>query len=358
MLTGRRAEILGLVVNEYIDTAAPVSSRALVDRHRLRVSSATIRNELARLEEEGYIAQPHTSAGRVPLDRGYRVYVEELMAEQPVSPDEQRTIEHQFHQAPAREEDWFSLAAHVLASAVANVAVIVRPRGQVAQLRHIQLVELQGETVLLVAVMDDGRVQQQVVVLGGIEDRATLAFRAERLNQRIAGAGAARVRGLLADESFDADDQRVLRAVADLIDAHHMAAETYVEGVRSALEQPEFSSVDRMLEAVRHLQAYELTHALPDPSELTAGATLVSIGSENADDWMHGWSVVMSNFGDHGTPAGTIAVIGPTRMRYGHTIPRVRYLASLMDALLHGTGMHGSGMPAPGTSASGMGTGR
>lgn len=337
MLTGRRAEILGLVVNEYIDTAAPVSSRALVDRHRLRVSSATIRNELARLEEEGYIAQPHTSAGRVPLDRGYRVYVEELMAELPVSADEQRTIEHQFHQAHARVEDWLSLAANVLAAAVANVAVIVRPRGQSAQLRHIQLVELQAETVLLVAVMADGRVQQQVVLLSGVEDRAALARRAERLNAHIAGAEAARVRALLGDDAMDADDHRVLRAVAELIEAHHMAAETYVEGVRSALEQPEFSSVDRMLEAVRHLQAYELTHALSAAGQIAAGATRVTIGSENADDWMHDWSVVVSTFGDPGAPAGTIAVIGPTRMRYGHTIPRVRYVASLMDALMHGT---------------------
>lgn len=346
MLTGRRAEILGLVVNEYIDTAAPVSSRALVDRHRLRVSSATIRNELARLEEEGYIAQPHTSAGRVPLDRGYRVYVEELMAELPVSADEQRTIEHQFHQAHARVEDWLSLAAHVLASAVANVAVIVRPRGQSAQLRHIQLVELQSETVLLVAVMEDGRVQQQVVLLSGIEDRAALASRAERLNARIAGA--TQVRALLLEETLDSDDQRVLRAVADLIEAHHVAAETYVEGVRSALEQPEFSSVDRMLEAVRHLQAYELAHALSTAGDLTHGATRVTIGSENADDWLHDWSVVVSTFGDPATPAGTIAVIGPTRMRYGHTIPRVRYVASLMDALMQGSGIPGSGMPISG----------
>lgn len=351
VLTGRRAEILGLVVNEYIDTATPVSSRALVDRHRLSVSSATIRNELARLEEEGYIAQPHTSAGRVPLDRGYRVYVEELMAELPVSPDEQRTIEHQFHQAHARVEDWLSLAAHVLAGAVANVAVIVRPRGQSAQLRHIQLVELQAETVLLVAVMDDGRVQQQVLVLGAAEDRAALALRGERLNGRVAGAEAAGVRSHLADEALDADDQRVLRAVADLIEAHHMAAETYVEGVRSVLEQPEFSSVDRMLEAVRHLQAYELTHALPPAGDLTHGATRVTIGSENADGWMHDWSVVVSAFGDQGMPAGTIAVIGPTRMRYGHTIPRVRYVAALMDALMHGAAVPGPGMPGSGMGA-------
>lgn len=334
MLTGRRAEILGLVVSEYIDTAAPVSSRALVDRHRLQVSTATIRNELARLEEEGYIAQPHTSAGRIPLERGYRLYVEELMAEQPVGADEQRTMAHQFHQAPARPEEWFSLAAHVLASSVANVAVIVRPRTQSA-VRHLQLVELQGETVLLVAVMDDGRVEQRVMQLSRAEERSALAARAERLNQRIGGSDATGVRLLADDETIDADDTRVLRTTADLIEAH-MAAEAYIEGVRSALEQPEFSSVDRMLEAVRHLQAYELARALPLPADIGPGTTRVMIGTENTDDWMHDWSMVVSSFGDALAPSGTIAVLGPTRMRYGYTIPRVRYVASLMNTLLHG----------------------
>src|SRR5262249_17011024 len=258
-----------LVINEYIDTAAPVSSRALVDHHGLQVSTATIRNELARLEEEGYIAQPHTSAGRVPLERGYRVYVEELMAEQPVGSAEQRTIEHQFHQTPARPEEWFSLAAHVLASAVANVAVIVRPRKQSA-VRHLQLVELQGETVLLVVVMDDGRVQQRVLQLSTAEARSGLAARAERLNVLISGSDAAVVRRIAEAPELDDDDERVLRATAELI-ASQVAAEAYVEGVRSALEQPEFSSVDRMLDAVRHLEAYELSRALPMPAELNPG---------------------------------------------------------------------------------------
>ncbi|MGE0228406.1 MAG: heat-inducible transcriptional repressor HrcA [Dehalococcoidia bacterium] len=335
MLTRRRTEILGLVVHQYIDTAAPVSSRALVTRHGLSISTATIRNELAKLEEDGYIAQPHTSAGRVPLDRGYRLFVEELMAEEPVGVDEQRTIEHQFHQSPARLEDWLSLAAHVLASAVSNVAVITRPSSTVAQLRHVQLVHLHDETALLVAVMDDGRVQQRIVQLSRSEDQDALTARASRLNARIADAEAPAVRAA-ADDLTDEDDQRLARLAADLIDEHRIAGETYLEGLRSALEQPEFASAERMLDAVRHLQAYELLRALPGPEDLRPGATRVMIGSENNDDWMHEWSVVTSSFGDYNGSLGTIAVLGPTRMRYGYTIPRVRYVASLVTALLHG----------------------
>ena len=337
VLTRRRTEILGLVVHEYIDTAAPVSSRALVSRHGLNVSTATIRNELARLEEDGYVAQPHTSAGRIPLDRGYRLFVEELMAEEPVGLDEQRTIEHQFHQAPARLEEWLSLAATVLAAAVANVAVITRPSNRLMRLRHVQLVHLHDETVLLVAVMDDGRVQERILQMSRTEAQDGLSARAARLNARIAGGDADAVR-TIADDLVDADDERVVRAVAELIEEHRIAGETYLEGLRSALEQPEFASADRMLEAVRHLQAYDLLRALPTPNELSPGATRVMIGSENGDDWMQDWSVVTSAFGDYSGPLGTIAVLGPTRMRYGYTIPRVRYVASLVSALLQGVG--------------------
>lgn len=335
MLTRRRTEILGLVVHQYIDTAAPVSSRALVARHGLNVSSATIRNELAKLEEDGYIAQPHTSAGRIPLDRGYRLYVEELMAEEPVGVDEQRTIEHQFHQAPARLEEWLSLAATVLSVAVSNVAVITRPSSRVARLRHVQLVHLHDETALLVAVMDDGRVQERIVQLTMTEDQDALTARASRLNTLIANAEATAVRAASVALT-DSDDRDLVHVVAELIDEHRIAGETYLEGLRSALEQPEFASADRMLAAVRHLQAYELLRALPAPDELLPGATRVMIGAENSDDWMHEWSVVTSVFGDYSGALGTIAVLGPTRMRYGYTIPRVRYVASLISALLHG----------------------
>ena len=115
MLTERRADILGMLVDEYIDTAVPVSSRALVSNPRLEVSSATIRNELAALEEDGYITHPYTSAGRVPSDRGYRLYVEALMAEEPLSASEQRTVEHQFHQVSGGLDEWLGLASTVLA---------------------------------------------------------------------------------------------------------------------------------------------------------------------------------------------------------------------------------------------------
>ncbi|MPZ98268.1 MAG: heat-inducible transcription repressor HrcA [Dehalococcoidia bacterium] len=334
MLTERRAAILRMVVSEYIRTAEPVSSKGLVDRHRLSVSSATIRNEFARLEEEGYITHPYTSAGRIPSDRGYRHYVESLMAEEPVGADEQRTIEHQLHQVLGGLDEWLSLTATILAAAVGNVAVVTRPRATGSRLKHLQLVELHGEATLLVAVMDDGRVRQRILPAREPAHQAQLTERAQRLNMWVAGADSVAVRALVTDD-LPPDEAVVLRAVSDLIDEERLAEETFLDGLRSVLQQPEFSSVDRMLEAVRQLEAYRVRSLLEHAAAGDlGGATRVLIGREHGDDTMQDWSVVVSNYGDAEGALGTIAVVGPTRMRYERTIPRVRYVSTLMSQLL------------------------
>src|SRR5579883_3448202 len=135
MLTERRAQVLRLIVSDYIETATPVGSEQIVKRHALEISPATIRNEMAKLEEEGYVSHPHTSAGRVPSDRGYRYYVEALMDEPSVHPDEQRRILHQFHQSTAELSEWLGLAASVLAQSLHNLAVVSAPRSASSRLK-------------------------------------------------------------------------------------------------------------------------------------------------------------------------------------------------------------------------------
>lgn len=336
MLSQRRADILNLVIDEYIDTATPVSSRALVDRHNLHLSTATVRNELARLEADGYITHPYTSAGRVPSNVGYRFYVEQLMAEEPVGVAEQRTIEHQFHQASPGYEDWLQLAASILSAAVGNVAVVARPQRVLPSLRHAQLVHLRPGAALLVAVMDDGSVQERIVAVPEIETQEGLTGRAERLNQRCSHAGAAPVRASAADLDDEYDRQLTLD-VAELLDEHAVATDLYIEGVRPALEQPEFDSTERILDAVQHLEAYHLRDALRLAGDARRRGARILIGDENPDDWLHEWTLVISRFDGPDGATGTVAVLGPTRMRYGHTIPRVRYVAALMSDLLQET---------------------
>ncbi|MBM3138932.1 MAG: heat-inducible transcription repressor HrcA [Chloroflexi bacterium] len=333
VLTERQAEILRLVVREYIETADPVSSRSLVEKHGLTVSTATIRNEMARLEEDGYISHPHTSAGRVPSERGYRHYVELLMSEDPVLPEEQRTIEHQLHQVLGGLDEWLSLAATILAASVGNVAVVTRPQTVGARLKHMQLVELHGESVLLVAVMDDGRVRQRVLPQRTPARQEQFNQRAVRLNAVIAGRGAAAIR-LAASELADGEEAAVVRAVAELVEEQRFTEETFLDGLRAVLEQPEFASADRMLHAVQQLEAYRVRRLLEQARAERVGITRVLIGREHGDEGMLEWSVVVSNYGDAAGSIGTVAVLGPTRMRYERTIPRVRYVATLMGHLI------------------------
>jgi heat-inducible transcriptional repressor len=335
VLTERQAAILSMVIDEYIETAEPVSSKALVDRRHLDVSTATIRNEMARLEREGYITHPYTSAGRVPSDRGYRTYVEGLMAEVPVAETERRTVEHQLHQVLGGLEEWLSLTATILSTLVGNVAVVTRPRTVAARLRNAQLVQLTPDTALLVAVMDDGRVRQRLMTLAQPVTQEVLNERAARLNRRLAGTDSPAAQAFAA-ELVDVDDVATARAVGELINEQRIAEETYLDGLSSALRQPEFADVDRMLEAVEQLRAYRL-RALLEPAtgaESDPGTIRVVIGSEHGDETMQEWSVVVARYGDEDA-RGMVAVIGPTRMPYQRTIPRVRYIAGLMGQLLH-----------------------
>ncbi len=333
MLTERRESLLGLVVDEYVETATPVSSRALVARHRLGVSPATVRNELAKLEAEGYITHPHTSAGRVPSDRGYRYYVELLMAEEPLEQDEARTIAHQFHQAEQSLDEWLTLAAAVLASAVANAVVVTRPHSPLPRVRNVQLVQLRTDAALLVAVLDDGAVRERVLPLATPADQAELHARAERLGEHVTGQSAAHIRSV-AESIEDAELAAAAITVAELAEEHRSWQETYLEGLPALLAQPEFASGERMLDAVRRLESYQVGRLLERAEPAAPGDTRVVIGSENPDAEMQDWSVVVSRYGDDDA-TGTVAVVGPKRMHYERTIPRVRFVAALMGSVLH-----------------------
>src|SRR5437867_715252 len=187
MLSERRENLLNLIVEEYVESAVPVGSKSIVEKHRFPYSSATVRLEMARLEDEGFIGQPHTSAGRVPSDKGYRYYVESLMAEEQLAADEREMIRHQFHQAERDLEEWFQLAAAVLAHSVRNFAVVTSPRSRETRLRHIQLVALQELSALLVVVLQEARIRQQVLNFTQPVDQDVLNAVANRLNAAYGG---------------------------------------------------------------------------------------------------------------------------------------------------------------------------
>jgi len=339
MLTERRSALLNTIVEEYVDTALPVGSQYIVRKHRMPVSPATVRLEMARLEEDGFIIQPHTSAGRVPSDKGYRYYVEALMAEEAIPLEARETIRHQFHQAERAMEQWFQLAAAVLAHSVSNFAVVTSPRSRETRLRHVQLVSLQETSLLCVVVLNEARVRQQVLTLHEPVGPEALAPVVGALNERLAGLSLAAIRRLPAGQAGLAEPAReldalVLGAVADLMEEEALAVgDVFRDGVREVLSQPEFAHSDRILDLIDVLEQRTLSAAIP-VRELGEDRVGVVIGAENSHEAMRECSVVVARYGSEEGASGIVAVLGPTRMRYARTIPTVRYLASLLGELI------------------------
>jgi heat-inducible transcriptional repressor len=349
MLTERRGRILSLIVEDYVDSALPVGSETVVRRHRLGVSPATIRNEMAKLEEEGYISHPHTSAGRIPTETGYRYYVESLMEEEDLPWEEKQTILHQFHQAGREWEDWLHLAVAILATSARNMAVVTVPRSSQCRLRHIELVSVQDLTALLVLVLEETRVRQHVLSLPESLTQSELTEVAHRLTQLYGGLTAAQIRATAAPLS--PLEEQVVQAVLELILAEDEAAneEAYLEGLQHVLAQPEFSRSDKILALLEALDERNLTRNIPFRRLADVGVKVI-IGSEHlalgrsalagpGPGWteaMRECSVVVARYGVPGALNGALAVLGPTRMHYPRTISTVRYVSSLMSELLEG----------------------
>ncbi len=332
MLTERRSTLLNLIVEEYVDTALPVGSKYIVSKHDMPVSSATVRAEMARLEELGYISQPHTSAGRVPSDKGYRYYVESLMAEETLAWEERETIRHQFHQTERAMEQWFQLAAAVLAHSVSNFAVVTSPHSTETRLRHVQLVPLHELSALCVVVLNEARIRQQVLAFRDPVNEEMLLSASNRINQQFGGLTQYELVRLPAAASEV--DSVVSRAVLDLMDEESLAlGDVFRDGVREVLSQPEFSRSDRMLDIIDVLEQRTLSSAIPIRQLSQEGISVV-IGSENNNESLRECSLVLARYGHAGGPTGVVAVLGPTRMRYSRTIPTVRYLATLLGDMM------------------------
>ncbi len=332
MLNDRRATLLDLIVQDYVASAVPVGSQSIVRRHHVPFSSATVRNEMARLEEDGFITHPHTSAGRVPSDKGYRYYVETLMEEEILDPQQRETIRHQFHQAERALEEWFQLAAAILAQTIDNFAVVTAPRRKEVRLRHLQLVSLQEFTALCVVVLHDAVLRQQVMGLKQPADQETLNLIANRLNVQYGGLTLEEVAGqaLPAGEP----EETVIQSVTEMMRQEALAlGDIFRDGVREVLSQPEFAHSDRILELVDVLEERSLAAAIP-VSSLGAEDMAVVIGAENYNESMRDCSVVVARYGTPEGASGVVAALGPTRMRYARTIPAVRYLATLLGDLV------------------------
>jgi heat-inducible transcriptional repressor len=329
----RQRELLRAVIREYIATAEPVASAALVRRYGLGVSSATVRNELAALEELGLLSHPHTSAGRVPTDLGYRYFIESLMPRPSLPATEQVTVSHQFQQALSDTGQWLRLAASTLARLTTEAAIVTPPATRRSTLKHVEAVPISERRVLLVAVLDGGAVQQQLLELREPVTTEHLRRLSARLSSELEGKGARSLRDAAEKES--GVDGVVVNALTHLLDDADAGRgrDVYYDGIQNILAQPEFSESDSVREVLGLLEdRTRLAEILPPL--LGAGEVHVTIGSEHRLERLHGFSLVFGRYGAEGDVVGYVGVVGPTRMDYARSIGAVRYVGSLMSDLV------------------------
>ena len=324
-------------------TAEPVASKLLSDRlaaiFGAGYASATVRNELAALEEEGLIYQPHISAGRMPTDLGYRYFVERLMGDSQLSLEEQRLIGHQFYQVQRQLDEWVRLTASVMAQALHSAAIITPPRSAIAQVKHFELLSLYETIALIVLVMEDGSVQQERLALDEPYRQDELSHIARRLNERFSRADAETVRRRAAQMDYDlASDERLI--VDSLIRMLTQASlslpdSVYHEGLANLLRRDEFTrgDPDRIRDVVEALERNSFVPAIA-PQVMEADGVQVIIGGESGSEALKDISVVAARYGAKGRPSGLLGVVGPTRMQYGRAVAVVRYLTQVLNDLL------------------------
>lgn len=335
-LTERQKTLLLLIIRDYIETAQPVGSQRLVEHFHLGMSSATVRNEMAALTEMGYLRQPHTSAGRVPTEEGYRLFVGELMHHVDLPPAVQHTISHQFFQARHDVEQWMRLAASILAHQSQSVSLVTAPHAEKARYKHLELISTQGRQVLMVLVLLGGEVGQQILTLTEPVTQERLSRAANALNQVCAGHTVEEISSQF--QPVDTLEKDILTLVLqDMRSAdERVAGEVYVDGLTNVLAEPEFTAADEARKALRLLEERSLLQDLLARTIMNGhvGSMQVLIGSEGGWEELRQCSMVLARYGVPGLATGTLGVLGPMRMPYARTIPTVRFMADLLSDLI------------------------
>jgi len=335
-LDDRKLDVLRAIVEDYVATQEPVGSKALVERHQLGVSPATVRNDMAVLEEEGYIRQPHTSAGRVPTDRGYRLFVDRLSRVKPLSPAERRAIER-FLAGALDLDDVVHRTVRLLAQLTRQVAVVQYPSLSRSSVRHLELVPISTTRVMLVMIADTGRVEQRLVELPAPVAVDAVTDLRRLVNERLVGKRLSDAPPLVQAlvEEASPDSRNTMATIASvlletLVERHdeRIALAGRANLTRGGLLDFQ-GSLRPILEALE-----EEVVLLKLLGEIDADTLRIRIGDENEIDNLRSTSVVSTGYGPGATIVGGLGVLGPTRMDYPGTIATVRAVARYVGDLL------------------------
>jgi heat-inducible transcriptional repressor len=326
-LEQRKQAILKAVVHEFTTSALPVGSQSLVRSHFFNLSSATVRGELQELSELGYLAQPHTSAGRIPTDLGYRYFVDFLMDKETVPPAIRTFIEDEIRSAPGEAQALTEKVAMTVAAVTDVASVATASAGPLARLKHVDLISLDGPEVLLILLVEGNLLRQQVLKLEQPFQQVELSKVAAKVNRDLAG----RDRQAVAERSAKLPaglEHELLGRLAESLAAFERGSDDLVvhDGVRNLLRQPEFAEPTRLREVLEVLEETQYLAVLLQ--ELIADSDLeIVIGSEHVTSQLRSCTVVLTTYGPASRVKGVLGAVGPTRMRYSQIVARLRAVA-------------------------------
>jgi heat-inducible transcriptional repressor len=334
MIADRRLEILRAIVDDYVATNEPVGSKVLAARHSLGISPATIRNEMALLEEEGLISQPHTSAGRIPTDLGYRVFVDRISTVKPLSAPERRAIDH-FLEGAVDLDDVVNRTVRLLAQVTKQVAIVQYPSLSKSAVRHIEILPLTPMRLMIVLITDTGRVEQRIVELANQMSEANVAKLRSQLNLLCAGEKLNLIPNTLKSftEKFEPTERTNVTSAVNVIlemTIERSEEKVIVSGTANLARIPsDFpTSFHPILEALE--EQVVLLHLLGE----TADGTKVKIGHEQDNTNLQSTSIVTSGYGPEGERVANLGIIGPTRMDYSGSMSAVSAVARYVSRFL------------------------
>ncbi len=332
MLSHRTSTILNLLVDEYVQTGAPVASDGIARSPALRVSPATVRNAMSKLTDGGYISRPHISAGGIPSDLGYRHYVESMAAPPELPPGLRRRVDRWLDRTGPDAGVWARSCAAVLSQLTANLAIVTEPRSSSPRLKRLQLVFLQECVALLVIVLGETRLLKRLLSLDDPVSQQRLDRAAERLNESLSGLGPKEIETRRLD--LGELERRIRRdSVEMMLEAERAdLPEHHVDGLSRLLNQPEFAAGERARLLVQMMEERVL------PERIFAAARQsdlnVCIGAENQEEDLRPFSVIVCRYGRADGVGGAICVVGPTRMGYATAIAGARHLAAFMGQMV------------------------
>lgn len=332
MLTDRQEEILKFIVGEYVNQATPVSSHAVAKSPSFRLSSATARNEMAELADEGFIRRPHVSSGGIPLDKGYRFYVEALPRDPSLPVSDATSVRHHLEGVSEDVEHWAELAAEALAGLIGNMALVTPPKAAQGKIRRLELVPLHGFVVMLILVLQEAKTRQRIVSLSELTTKDELNEMSNRLSTVYGGAtyhavDAASESGAVERQVLDVARGLLIEEEVDRLE------EPYICGIRHLVGQPEFAEGARAGTIIGFLEDRQVVRTIISAA-IEGRERRVVIGQENETKEMQECSVVLARYGDPEGVGGVVAALGPTRMDYGRSMASVRLVSDLMGGMV------------------------